>query len=82
MHVAQDLLPWMETTPRPVALATGRVVRAIAPTERLDACIKAAEVVARFVAVASLASCAATRPAECRAAEDRELHRELVIWRI
>ena len=63
MHVAQDLLPWMENTPRPVALATGRVVRAIAPTERLDACIKAAEVVARFVAVASLASCAATRPA-------------------
>ena len=62
MHLAQDLLPWMETTPRPVALATGRVVRAIAPTERLDACIKAAEVVTRFVAVASLASCAATRP--------------------
>ena len=61
MHVAQDLLPWMEAT-QPVALATGRVVRARGWAEKLDACIKAAEVVARFVAVASLASAAATRP--------------------
>jgi hypothetical protein len=45
-------------------LATGRVVRAIGFTEKLDACIKAAEVVARFIALASLASAAATRPTE------------------
>lgn len=62
MHVAQELLPWMESTPQPVALATGRVVRAIGSAEKLDACIKAAEVIARFVAVASLASSAASRP--------------------
>jgi len=63
MHVTQDLLPWMEATPQPVALATGRVVRAIGAPEKLDACIKAAEVIARFVSIASLASSAATRPA-------------------
>src|SRR5690348_7218460 len=66
MHVAQDLLPWMEASSQPVAqpvaLATGRVVRAIGSAEKLDACIKAAEVIARFVAVAALASSAASRP--------------------
>ncbi len=64
MHVAQDLQPWMEATPQPVAVATGRVVRAIGSAEKLDACIKAAEIVARFVAVAALASSAATRPGD------------------
>lgn len=62
MHLSEDLQPWMETTPQPVALAIGRVVRAIGQAERLDACNKAAEVVARFLAVVSLASAAATRP--------------------
>lgn len=62
MHVAQDLQPWMRTTAQPVALAVGRVVRAISSSERLDASIKAAEVIARFVAVASLASAAAMKP--------------------
>ena len=62
MHIAQDLQPWMDKTPQPVALATGRVVRAVGPAVSLDACIKAAEVIARYIAVASLASAAATRP--------------------
>ncbi len=62
MHLSQDLQPWMENTPQPVALAMGRVVRAIGQSERLDACIKAAEVITRFLAVVSLASAAATRP--------------------
>lgn len=62
MHITQELQPWMDKTPQPVALATGRVVRAVGSAVKLDACIKAAEVIARFVAVASLASAAATRP--------------------
>jgi hypothetical protein len=62
MHIAQDLQPWMDKTPQPVALAAGRVVRAVGPAVNLEACIKAAEVLARYVAVASLASAAATRP--------------------
>jgi hypothetical protein len=62
MHFAQDLQPWMQATPQPVALAVGRVVRAIGSAERLDASTKAAEVITRFVAVAALASAAATRP--------------------
>jgi hypothetical protein len=62
MHIAQDLVPWMDKTPQPVALATGRVVRAVGSAVKLDACIKAAEVIARYVAVASLASAAATKP--------------------
>jgi hypothetical protein len=64
MHIAQDLQPWMDKTPQPVALATGRVVRAVGPAVNLDACIKAAEVIARYIAVASLASAAATRPSD------------------
>ncbi len=64
MHVAQDLQPWLEKSPQPVAVATGRVVRAIGSVEKLDACVKAAEVIARFIAVASLASSAATRPSD------------------
>lgn len=62
VHVAQELVPRLsDETPQPVALALGRVVRALGNAEKLDACIKAAEVVARYVAVAALASAAATR---------------------
>jgi hypothetical protein len=61
MRVAQELIPRLNETPQPVAVAVGRVVRAMGATERLDACIKAAEVTARYIAVASLASAAATR---------------------
>jgi hypothetical protein len=62
VNVAQELIPRLsDETPQPIALALGRVVRAVGTAERLDACIKAAEVVARYVAVASLASAASTR---------------------
>jgi hypothetical protein len=63
IHVAQDLLPRLVDSPQPIALAVGRVVRAVGNAERLEACLKAAEVVARYVAVVSLASAASTRPA-------------------
>jgi hypothetical protein len=61
IHVAQDLLPRLTDAPQPVALALGRVVRAVGNPERLEACLKAAEVIARYIAVVSLASAASTR---------------------
>src|SRR3954470_7039573 len=61
IHVAQDLLPRLADSPQPVALALGRVVRSAGNVERLEACLKAAEVIARYVAVVSLASAASTR---------------------
>jgi hypothetical protein len=61
MHIAQELIPHMSESPQPVALGLGRVVRAQATAERLEACVKAAEVMTRYLAVAGLASAASTR---------------------
>jgi hypothetical protein len=62
VRVAQELVPHLsDATPQPVALALGRVVRALGNAETVDACIKAAEVIARYVAMAALASAASTR---------------------
>jgi hypothetical protein len=49
----QDALP---TLPQPVALVTGRILRARYLGEQLDAILKAAEVLTRYVAMATLAS--------------------------
>lgn len=62
LHVAQELVPRLGAgTPQPIALALGRVVRSVGAAARLEACIKAAEVIARYVAVTALASAASTR---------------------
>jgi hypothetical protein len=45
--------------PQPVAIACGRVSRARSQAERLDACLRAAEVVARYVTAVALSSFAA-----------------------
>ena len=45
--------------PQPVAMACGRVLRARTASERVDACLKAGEVLARFLAAISLTSFAA-----------------------
>ena len=61
MQVGDDLIAYLSVMPQPVALALGRVVRASGQVERLEACLKAAEVVARYLAVVGLASAAASR---------------------
>jgi hypothetical protein len=64
VHVAQELVPRLGgETPQPIAVALGRVVRAAGSAERLDACIKAAEVIGRYVGVVALASAATGRTA-------------------
>ena len=45
--------------PQPVAIACGRILRARSHTERLDACVRAGEVLTRYVAAVALASFAA-----------------------
>ncbi|WP_196814785.1 ATP-binding protein [Mesorhizobium sp. L103C131B0] len=45
--------------PQPIAIACGRVLRARSQSERLDACLKAAEVLARYVTATALSSFAA-----------------------
>src|SRR5262249_16284965 len=45
--------------PQPVAIACGRVMRARSHSERLDACLRAGEVLARYVAAVALSSFAA-----------------------
>src|SRR5215471_7268904 len=45
--------------PQPVAIACGRVLRAMSHSERLDACLRAAEVLTRYIAAVALSSCAA-----------------------
>src|SRR5262245_26577299 len=45
--------------PQPVAIACGRVIRSRSHTERLDACLRAAEVLARYIAAVALSSFAA-----------------------
>lgn len=45
--------------PQPVAIACGRVLRARTQTERLDACLRAGEVLARYVSALALSSFAA-----------------------
>lgn len=64
MRVPQDLVPYLSWTPQPVALSLGRVVRSVSRPERLEASLKAGEMLTRYLAVAALASCAATRPDE------------------
>lgn len=46
----------MDGLPQPVAIALGRLVRGWTLPEQLDAAIKAAEIITRYVAVVSLAS--------------------------
>lgn len=64
MDVADDLLGRLGGAPQPIALALGRVVRASGLAARLEATLKAAEVIARYLAVVGLASAAATRPSD------------------
>ena len=45
--------------PQPVAIACGRVLRARSHSERLDACLRAAEVLTRYIAATALSSFAA-----------------------
>lgn len=45
--------------PQPVAIACGRVLRARSSAERLDACLRAAEVLARYICAVALSSFAA-----------------------
>ncbi|MEI8716329.1 hypothetical protein [Mesorhizobium sp. ISC11] len=45
--------------PQPVAIACGRVLRARSLSERLDACLRAAEVLARYITAVALSSFAA-----------------------
>jgi hypothetical protein len=45
--------------PQPVAIACGRVMRARSQSYRLDACLRAAEVLARYIAAVALSSFAA-----------------------
>jgi hypothetical protein len=63
MQVGEDLIGYLDRTPQPVAQALGRVVRASGQAERLEAVLKAAEVVTRYLAVTGLGSAAATRAA-------------------
>lgn len=61
MQVGEDLIGYLGRTPQPVSQALGRVVRANGQAERLEAALKAAEVVTRYLAVTGLGSAAATR---------------------
>jgi hypothetical protein len=45
--------------PQPVAIACGRVIRSRSHAERLDACLRAAEVLARYITALALSSFAA-----------------------
>ena len=45
--------------PQPVAIACGRVLRARSDSERLDACLRAGEVLARYITAVALSSFAA-----------------------
>src|SRR5664279_2596282 len=45
--------------PQPVAVACGRVLRARSHSERLDACLRAGEVLSRYIAAVALSSFAA-----------------------
>ena len=42
--------------PQPIAIAAGQVLRSRSPQERVDACLKAGEVIARYVAALALAT--------------------------
>jgi hypothetical protein len=42
--------------PQPVAIACGRVLRARSDSERLDACLRAGEVLARYITAVALSS--------------------------
>ncbi len=50
--------------PQPVAVAVGRVLRSRTDAERIDNCLKAAEVLTRYLAAAALSSFAAREGAE------------------
>jgi hypothetical protein len=64
MRLPQHLVPYLSTTPQPIALSLGRVARGSSRPEGLEACLKAAEMLSRYLAVISLASAAATKPPE------------------
>jgi hypothetical protein len=68
--VKLDLTPFergMVLYPQPVALSCGRVCRARSDAERLDAILKCAEVVARYLAAVSLSSFCARQDASAPA---------------
>jgi len=50
--------------PQPVASACGRVLRASSPPEQIDACLKAAEILARYLSALALSSLAARDSAD------------------
>ncbi len=62
MRLPQHLVPYLSTMPQPIALSLGRIARGSSRPEGLEACLKAAEMLARYLAVISLASAAATKP--------------------
>jgi hypothetical protein len=62
MRLPQHLVPYLFTTPQPIALSLGRIARGSSRPERLEACLKAAEMLTRYLAVIALASSAATKP--------------------
>jgi hypothetical protein len=64
MRLPQHLVPYLSTMPQPIALSLGRIARGSSRPEGLEACLKAAEMLARYLAVISLASAAATKPPE------------------
>jgi hypothetical protein len=64
MRLPQHLVPYLSTTPQPIALSLGRVARGSSRPEGLEACLKAAEMLTRYLAVISLASAAATKPSD------------------
>jgi hypothetical protein len=64
MRLPQHLVPYLSTTPQPIALSLGRIARGSSRPEGLEACLKAAEMLTRYLAVVALASAASTRPAE------------------
>ena len=43
MRLPQHLVPYLSTTPQPIALSLGRVARGSSRPEGLEACLKAAE---------------------------------------
>lgn len=57
------LRQYIETCPQPIAMALGHLHRSRSSHERLDACIRAGEVITRYIAAAALASFAARQGA-------------------
>src|SRR5689334_16603488 len=70
-ETAPDLWPLRRGSliyPTPVAIACGRVLRARTAAERVNACLKAAEVLTRYLAAVAIASFA-SRDGEAKLSE-------------